>query len=265
MGHTRLGTLPKTRKWRDVIAFFATQAEVSIIAAATVKAAEDSLQLIKNDLGFTEAAWLMTQLTVAGTQDNPLEYLQNQGIQVKEQSLLGLITAVGDALDAKVHEHKAISTQAEIAGNALTSALTKVLKPRMQQQDLFDTGQSEAESALKKLGTAKTFDHLSREFFSDMTNQSLGFFISKESAAHIGEGRCFATANQEQQFTDAVTQHTRECSKITEGYGENWIGKHHFQQKDGGVTQETVHGFAAFGMDKMMGELKRGGDVDNAG
>lgn len=265
MGHTRLGTLPKTRKWREVIACFAANAEVPVIAAATVKAAEDSLQLIKNDLGFNEAAWLMSQIAVAGTTDNPLEYLQNQGVHVQEPSVLGLITAVGNALDAKIHEHQAITTQAEIAGNALTSAIVKTLEPRMQQKDLFDMGRNEAEDALKKLGTASAFDHLSQEFFSDMTNQSLGFFISKESAAHIGEGQRFATANQEQQFTDAVTEHTHECSKVTEGYGGGWFGKHHFQQQEGGVTPETVHGFASFGMEKMIGELKRGGETDNAG
>ncbi len=265
MGHTRLGTLPKTLKWREVIACFAANAEVPVIAAATVKAAEDSLQLIKNDLGFTEAAWLMSQLAVAGTTDNPLEYLQNQGVHVQEPSVLGLITAVGNALDAKIHEHRAVSTQAEIAGNALTSALVKTLEPRMQQKDLFDMGRNEAEAAIKKLGTTSAFDHLSREFFSDMTNQSLGFFISKESAAHIGEGQRFATANQEQQFTDAVTEHTHECSKVTEKYSGDWLGKHHFQQQEGGVTPETVHNFAAFGMEKMIGELKRGGEGDHAG
>ncbi len=141
----------------------------------------------------------------------------------------------------------------------------KVLEPRIRQRDLFDTGRNEAEAAVRKLGTAAAFDLLAREFFSDMTNQSLGFFISKESAAHIGEDRRFTTANQEQQFTDAVTRHTHECSKITEGYGADWFEKHHVRRRDGGVTPETVQEFAAFGMEKMIGELKRSGEGIDAG
>ena len=39
MGHIRLGQLPRTRKWRDVVELVAVGADVSQVANATIRAA----------------------------------------------------------------------------------------------------------------------------------------------------------------------------------------------------------------------------------
>jgi hypothetical protein len=44
MGHIRLGTLPKTQKWKQVVSLIAGGAKVDGIAAASAEAAENGLE-----------------------------------------------------------------------------------------------------------------------------------------------------------------------------------------------------------------------------
>jgi len=44
MGHVRLGTLPKTQKWRQVVSLIAGGADVERIAAGSANAAENGLE-----------------------------------------------------------------------------------------------------------------------------------------------------------------------------------------------------------------------------
>jgi len=45
MGHTRLGDLPRTRKWQEVVALVAGGAGVCQVANAVIQAAERGLNL----------------------------------------------------------------------------------------------------------------------------------------------------------------------------------------------------------------------------
>jgi len=63
MGHVRLGKLARTKKWREVIELIAAGADVSQVADATLKAAEEAFAYVKinDDKGFNQAAWIMVQ------------------------------------------------------------------------------------------------------------------------------------------------------------------------------------------------------------
>lgn len=61
MGHVRLGSLPRSRAWKEVVGLITAGADVSQIANATIRAADKAFTFVLNDEGFTEAVWLMTQ------------------------------------------------------------------------------------------------------------------------------------------------------------------------------------------------------------
>ena len=65
MGHVRLGLLPRTRAWKEVVGLIAAGADVSQIANATITAAEKAFSFVMKDVGYTEAVWLMTQMAIA--------------------------------------------------------------------------------------------------------------------------------------------------------------------------------------------------------
>ena len=70
MGHVRLGSLPKTRKWQQVIDLLGSDADVGEIAAASSDAAENSLAQAAKDPAFLHSFWLLTQIPLAARTEN---------------------------------------------------------------------------------------------------------------------------------------------------------------------------------------------------
>jgi hypothetical protein len=60
MGHVRLGILPKSRKWNQLVNELRLGADIDEIAASAANAAEASLQAASNDPAFLHAFWLLT-------------------------------------------------------------------------------------------------------------------------------------------------------------------------------------------------------------
>src|SRR3954469_23430820 len=65
MGHIRLGVLPTSRKWRQVIEHLRLGAAADLIAAATADAAEASLKRASYDPAFLHSFWLLTQIPLS--------------------------------------------------------------------------------------------------------------------------------------------------------------------------------------------------------
>jgi hypothetical protein len=62
MGHIRLGTLPQSKKWRDVVGLIDSGASVDAIAEAAAKASERDLSNASKDPRFQFVASLLVRL-----------------------------------------------------------------------------------------------------------------------------------------------------------------------------------------------------------
>ena len=80
MGHIRLGTLPKTHKWNQVVNLISGGADVERIAAASADAAEHGLERASQDEGLAHAFWLLTQIPQGCDQQNVIAALKARGI-----------------------------------------------------------------------------------------------------------------------------------------------------------------------------------------
>ena len=65
MGHVRLGVLPKSRKWRQVVDELRLGAGIGEIAGLAAEAAETSLRAAAGDPAFLHSFWLLTQVPLA--------------------------------------------------------------------------------------------------------------------------------------------------------------------------------------------------------
>ena len=88
MGHVRLGVLPKSRKWQQVVEELRLGADVSDVAASAADAAEASLQGASNDPAFLHAFWLLTQIPLAARGPAFAEDLRRLGLEVSDQPSL---------------------------------------------------------------------------------------------------------------------------------------------------------------------------------
>src|SRR5262245_59085677 len=100
MGHVRLGRLPQTRTWQDVVRLLGAAAPADRVAAASALAAEGSIGRAASDPALTHAIWLITQLPLAArTRDFP-GALRALGLEIDTApTLLGVVGAFADAVD----------------------------------------------------------------------------------------------------------------------------------------------------------------------
>jgi hypothetical protein len=65
MGHIRLGRLPRTHQWIQVLDLLGYGAATSQVAAATLRASQTGLGSAARDTGVVHTMWLLTQVPLA--------------------------------------------------------------------------------------------------------------------------------------------------------------------------------------------------------
>lgn len=256
MGHVRLGRLPRTRAWKEVVNLIAAGADASQVAMATINAAEKAFARVSEDDGFNHASWLMTQLAIAAKKEDFRGHLSSVGVEFSENaSLPEIASAISDAMDTKLSKGRSRSDFGEIAQRALVGAITDHISPKLLT--LFGDDPTTTRNAFSELGKKKEFGDLSRSYFAKFTNECLQYLLSRTLKTNIGEGQRFPTMNQVNLFEKAINTHCHEAAKIVEEYSGDWFSKHRFQE-GGDISWESTRGFASYAMAKMTSELKEG-------
>jgi hypothetical protein len=259
MGHIRLGNLPRTRKWAQVVALIGVGADTAQIANATITAAEKGFKLASEDKGLIETVWLLTQLPLAAKTDNFTKSLRNAGLNVSDSpGLMEIVGAFSDAVDRRLANNRGRTDLGEMAQMAASETITKHIGNRTQS--LFGTTPDDVKNAFSKLATNKQFSTFAREFFSRLTNKYLDYFVSRATSYHVGEGRRFATLAQQGEFNKALERHCAEASKIVEEFSGGWFSKTNWEQK--GIDRQHAAGFAHVAFKKLVAELKQGAGTD---
>lgn len=254
MGHVRLGELPRTRKWQQVVGLIEGGAGAAQLANATISAAERGLNLAGSDEGLVETIWLLTQLPLAARSDDFARALRDAGLDVgSNPTLLGVVGAFADAVDGHL-TNGGRTDLGEMAEMSAAETLSRVLGERTQS--LFETNSADFQRELGKLATNKQFSVLARQFFARLTERYLDYFLSRAFAQHIGEGRRFTTLAQQADFKRALRTHCEEASKIVEDFSGSWFSKTNWEK--GGISRREASGFTAFAMQKIAAELRRG-------
>src|SRR5262245_17829831 len=109
MGHTRLGTVPKTQQWKDIIGLFAgtalpggmaSPANITAIAARTLDATEEGLERAVADPGVRYTFFLITQVALASRTTEWENKLRKFGVEITPDStVFDLACQLHDAID----------------------------------------------------------------------------------------------------------------------------------------------------------------------
>jgi hypothetical protein len=259
MGHTRLGNLPRTRKWQQVVGLIEGGAGTAQLANATITAAERGFKLAAEDKGMIETVWLLTQLPLAAKSGDFAGSLRNAGLEVSDApSLMEVIGAFSDAVDRRLPNNNERTDLGEIAQMAAAETMSRVIGSRTQS--LFGTTPEDVKSTFSKLATNKQFSIFARDFFARLTNKCLDYFVSRAISYHVGEGRRFRTLAQQGEFTKALETHCREASKIVEEFSGGWLSKTNWEK--GSISRQDAAAFAHVAMKKIVTELKEGARDD---
>jgi hypothetical protein len=260
MGHIRLGILPKTRKWDQVVGLIAGTGDVNDIAAASADAAEHGLERASDDQALAHAFWLLTQIPQAARQANFAGHLWELGLHVSSSkpTLLEIVAAFTSAVDRHVRETGRRSDLGEMAQHAAAETLTSLAGRELPS--LFGPTAHDVQQALGKLGTSDRFSIVARDFFSRLTSRSLGYFLSRELSKHVGPNKRFAVVNDHSDFNAALDLHCREASAIIKAFAGGWYGKTLQQEKR--ITRDEARKFAHVAFRKLRAELRKRRDAN---
>ncbi|TAK21533.1 MAG: hypothetical protein EPO26_14390 [Chloroflexota bacterium] len=270
MGHTRLGTIPKTRKWRAVVAEVARVGEIGFGGAGgrTVDLADDvedlsrrALDAAKNgldravdDAGLRHTFFLLTQLVLAARHEDWRARLGLVGIRVPEvATVFDLVVEVQAAIDDTVAFRGRATDISEMAQQAAGEAITALAGPRALT--LFGENADDVRLAVRTLSTRNGFGELGQRFFGGFMTRFLNFYLSRVTASYLGGPRVEQVGDVT-RFNDALAHHCQESARIVRDFCAQWYSSTEFRE---GITPENTAGFMAVAIRKIQSELSRQG------
>jgi hypothetical protein len=254
MGHIRLGTLQRSKKWRDVIGLLDSDADIESIAEAAARASEVDLKRASDDPFFQYVTQLLVRLPLLARAPGFEAEMMGLGLPTSSlDSVTGLLSGLNQAISHQAFEQGHPSDAGELARAALLESLSVQLRGKLPT--LFEPTPQEVRKALASFAGGKEFSGLARDFFARLSYRSLDYYLSRELADHIGAGKRFAHDAGRSAFEAALRQHIFEASKIVESFAGGWYGKTVWKEKS--LNQDKINEFTRFAFKKMRTELGR--------
>ena len=260
MGYIRLGRLPTAKKWQQVVALLERNASVDAIAAQAASAAEDDLAVGTTDPGFIRACWLLAQIPLAARGPDFAHALRGLGLDVgRLPELFEISGALSEAVDRHVDDMRRRTDFGEMAQLTAAESLSAVASRYLPS--LFGASADDVQRAIGRLASGQSFGELAHDFLSRLTRRHLDYFLSRELANHIGEGRRFDTVADRAGFDAAMEVHCREAARIVREFAGGWFGKAAYQR--GAITEADAGRYAAYALKKIRSELRKRRGADD--
>jgi hypothetical protein len=256
MGHERVGLLPKTRKWREIVGQIAVvrdESDVADLARRTTDLLRRQLRAVQSDMGVQSAFEYLVLLGLAARRPEKAQgHLAANGIQVSENPTpLDLVKALRDF----VGRSGGTSEYAEIAVRAGADAICNWFEAnRTSQRALFEQPEN-AFDTWHGAASGTGFCELARLFFSRFTERHLNYYLEREaSAAAPSLDARDALRGRLKAHVEDISKHAFETAKITQSFAAGWFNKRLGEQ---GVNGEEIQAFLRLAFGKIRDELLR--------
>lgn len=253
MGHTELGYMPHSARWRVVATLLAApRLDVPAVAGATTKAAEGRLRELRSDPSLAYCFWLLVRLAEAARGPDFVEDAARLGIEVSaDDAALTVIARVTDRTRVELNQFPESGPFGEIASLALRRALTETVGT--EARSLFGSSLEDLERAFRRYSSPAQFATLARRFFGDFYGRTLRYYVERELQNRIGE-EGLPTIADANAFAEALDLHARATSRVVERFAADWYDKHHWEA-GGAISREEAQGFVAHGLTKLRAGL----------
>lgn len=256
MGHIRLGALPQTRPWRQVVGLVAGSGSATAVADATMDAATRGLEIASRDEGLRHTLWLLTQITLAARQPDFAGALRQIGVPVPDSpGVFDIVGGFSEAVDDHLRRAGDRTDIGEMAQMAAAETLTALCSSKAAS--LWETTAVDVKEAVRSFSTQGGFSDLAHDFFSRLTQRYLTYHLSRELSVHVGPGKRFSDISQHTEFLDHLNTSCRQAALIVKEFAGGWYSKTNYES---GITPIKARNFAWVALKKIRAELKvRGG------
>jgi len=256
MGHERVGVLPKTQRWIEIIDQMAGlepgNVNVDDIANRTLRNIISRFNSLCSDTSTIRAFAFLVKFASSCKSDDPLAEAKDLGIGLPSKStLMSLIKTLRNAIG----EYELSNEHGQLTFAAASDALAKwhaahenrqlsLLKPTV---DFIDSW--------KGIGTGSGFCNLARLYFSSLTERYLKYYLERAASASI------PTLRAREEFHDAlhnhiddVSKHAFETARIAQSFSAGWFNKNASEKPP---DDKAIKGFLFIAFGKLRDELLR--------
>ena len=254
MGHVRLGKLPATRAWEEVVSLMMNgNSSYEQIAQASAEAAEASLGSLAKDPIFTEVLWMLCKIPQAAKEKDFSAALKNLGISVSPDPTLAELTqGMSRAIDRCMRDNTSGRNDfGEMARHAAISSLTAMVQSNTPS--LWAPTTEDVRHTVAHFASPAHFGSLAQEFFSRFTQRNLRYYLDRETPKHVGPGKYIPSLKGLDSFHEALQHHCQESSVIMRTFAKDWYGKKYARNEE--ITRKGVKGFSHVTVKKMRNEL----------
>ena len=256
MGHERVGFLPKTRKWNELVkqmsSLYSSDIPVSDIAAQTLQNVRKQYQTLFNDDAVKSAFAFLVAFSRACRFPEPQDQLSASGIPIPAQpTLLSVVKALHKSVPIK----ESASEYGQLSLAAASDAIGQWYKQNASTQIALFKASNEFLETWRGLGKGAGFCELARLYFGKLTERYLNYFLDRAASYS------FRNLQQRQQFqrevrshVDDVSKHAFETAKITQSFSAGWFNSH---TKEKVPEAKEIEGFLSVAFGKLRDELRR--------
>ena len=255
MGHERVGALPRSKRWLDVVQGIAeassVDGDVQGLANATLRNVRKQLLEVPADTGFVASFEFLLGLALSADPRGDKAPLGRLAIDLDANpSPLKLARALAEY----VADKRQSTEYAEIARKAATDVIAAWTGEQTRQ--LTITGDHERSSEVwRKASDGRGFCEVSRLFFGKFVERYLNYFIGREASGYLAttEDR-ERLARRLAEHVDGVSHHAFETSKITQSFAAGWFNRY---AAEGMPKAEEISGFLSHAVGKLREEMLR--------
>ncbi|HYK87259.1 MAG TPA: hypothetical protein VE398_00715 [Acidobacteriota bacterium] len=256
MGHERIGRLPRSVSWRNIVsalddAASGSDTDFATLAAKTLELVRSRFQALHRDTGVQAAfgfivALARSQPATIGSRASPNLSLPSDATPFR----------LSVALNEWVDTHAQSNEYAELSKRAAAEAIAAWHNQQSHQPSLFAQGSAgSSREAWSAASTGAGFSEVSRMFLARLTERYLRYFLEREASAAITNIDARERFSERlHKSVDLVSQHAFETSRIAQSFAAGWYNKHARHQTPNNASLST---FLRIAFEKLREELRR--------
>lgn len=225
MGHVRLGRLPATRKWDEVVALLGgDSSSMQALADAVENAAITALKKAANDMTLVAAVQMLYDIPQAAKEPDFVAALKERGINVPQNpTILDVAQGMAQALD-EVSVRSGLRTDiGEMAKHAAIAAF--IDSAGKASNTLWDPTPADMQSGIASFTNPSNFGELNQNFNIELSYKVLNYFVQRALPQHISATGPFHSIADVRIYEAGLRKHCTEMSVIMRPFMRDWLGK----------------------------------------
>jgi hypothetical protein len=256
VGHERLGLLPKSKKWRNIVAAIGesivTTDGVSKLVSATSLEIESRFSTLGINPAVHDCFTILVALSIASRAEDPSRAITSLGY-----SLVGEPTPLNIArlFQQRVRIDQDFPEYAQIARSSAIEAVSIFYDSQTRQGDLL--GSQTAFDVWRTASDGAGFCELSRQFFASLTTGHLEYILEREASASLPNLSAREVFQKQLRgHVDDISRHSFETAKIAQSFAAGWYNKN---AREDMPSPTTVRAFLRTATKKIKSSLSKEG------